>query len=216
MHAEEKLPVALNTNSLTSHTFITGATGSEKSNTVYQMISELQKNGAKFLVIEPAKGEYKHIFGMQDDVSVYGTNPAQTPLLRINPFKFPKGSHILEHLDRLVEIFNVCWPMYAAMPAVLKEAVERSYQDAGWNLTESTNPYGENLYPSFADVVRNIRSIIDSSDYDAENKGAYKGSLITRLRSLTNGLNGLIFTNDAIADSDLFDKNVIIDLSRVG
>ena len=169
-----------------------------------------------FLVIEPAKGEYKHIFGMQDGVAVYGTNPALTPLLRVNPFKFPKGIHILEHLDRLVEIFNVCWPMYAAMPAVLKEAVERSYQDAGWDLTESKNPYGENLYPSFADVVRNVRIIIDSSDYDAENKGAYKGSLITRLRSLTNGLNGLIFTNDAITDSDLFDKNVIVDLSRVG
>lgn len=213
---EENKIVCLNTNSLASHTFITGSTGSGKSNTIYQILTEAKKSGCTFLVIEPAKGEYKHIFGMQDGVAVYGTNPALTPLLRVNPFKFPKGIHILEHLDRLVEIFNVCWPMYAAMPAVLKEAVERSYQDAGWDLTESKNPYGENLYPSFADVVRNVRIIIDSSDYDAENKGAYKGSLITRLRSLTNGLNGLIFTNDAITDSDLFDKNVIVDLSRVG
>ena len=213
---EENKTVCLNTNSLASHTFITGSTGSGKSNTIYQILTEAKKSRCRFLVIEPAKGEYKHIFGMQEDVAVYGTNPALTPLLRINPFKFPKGIHILEHLDRLVEIFNVCWPMYAAMPAVLKEAVERSYQDAGWDLTESKNPYGENLYPSFADVVRNVRIIIDSSDYDAENKGAYKGSLITRLRSLTNGLNGLIFTNDAITDSDLFDKNVIVDLSRVG
>lgn len=213
---EENKIVCLNTKSLASHTFITGSTGSGKSNTIYQILTEAKKSGCTFLVIEPAKGEYKHIFGMQDGVAVYGTNPALTPLLRVNPFKFPKGIHILEHLDRLVEIFNVCWPMYAAMPAVLKEAVERSYQDAGWDLTESKNPYSENLYPSFADVVRNIRTIIDSSDYDAENKGAYKGSLITRLRSLTNGLNGLIFTNDAITDSDLFDKNVIVDLSRVG
>ena len=213
---EENKTVCLNINSLASHTFITGSTGSGKSNTIYQILTEAKKSGCTFLVIEPAKGEYKHIFGMQDGVSVYGTNPALTPLLRVNPFKFPKGIHILEHLDRLVEIFNVCWPMYAAMPAVLKEAVERSYQDAGWDLTESKNPYGENLYPSFADVVRNVRIIIDSSDYDAENKGAYKGSLITRLRSLTNGLNGLIFTNDAITDSDFFDKNVIVDLSRVG
>lgn len=213
---EENKIVCLNTNSLASHTFITGSTGSGKSNTIYQILTEAKKSRCRFLVIEPAKGEYKHIFGMQDGVAVYGTNPALTPLLRVNPFKFPKGIHILEHLDRLVEIFNVCWPMYAAMPAVLKEAVERSYQDAGWDLTESKNPYGENLYPSFADVVRNVRIIIDSSDYDAENKGAYKGSLITRLRSLTNGLNGLIFTNDAITDSDLFDKNVIVDLSRVG
>ena len=48
-------------------------------------------------------------------------------LLRINPFSFPKEIHIYEHLDRLVEIFNVCWPMYAAMPAILKDAIERAY-----------------------------------------------------------------------------------------
>ena len=49
-----------------------------------------------------------------------------------------------------------------------------------------------------------------------KNKGAYKGSLLTRLESLTNGINGMIFTNQAITDKELFDENVIIDLSRVG
>ena len=153
---------------------------------------------------------------MDEDVYVYGTNPAISPLLRINPFSFPQGVHVLEHLDRLVEIFNVCWPMYAAMPAVLKNAVEKSYVDCGWNLMFTTNKYGENIYPTFADVARNIKEIIDTSEYDAENKGAYKGSLLTRLQSLTNGINGMIFSCNDIADKELFDRNVIIDLSRVG
>ena len=89
------------------------------------------------MVIELAKGEYKHVFGGLDDVSVYGTNPLITPLLRINPFSFPSEIHILEHLDRLVEIFNVCWPMYAAMPAVLKQAIEDAYVNCGWDLVKS-------------------------------------------------------------------------------
>lgn len=223
MHHQEELEVALNPDSLTSHTFVTGSTGSGKSNTVYQLLEELRQKGVKFLVVEPAKGEYKEVLGGLLDVSVYGTNPQLTPLLRINPFSFPHGNgepsrniHILEHLDRLVELFNVCWPMYAAMPAVLKEAVEKSYEDCGWNLTESTNPYGDNLYPTFADVTRNIRTIIDSSEYDAENKGAYKGALVTRLKSLTNGINGLIFTTNELSAQELFDRNVIVDLSRVG
>ena len=67
------------------------------------------------MVVEPAKGEYKHVFG-NGVAKVYGTNPYYTPLLKINPFKFPKEIHVLEHIDRLIEIFNVCWPMYAAMP----------------------------------------------------------------------------------------------------
>lgn len=216
MHHEENTPVFLEKNSLTSHTFVTGSTGSGKSNTIYSILDKARKDGTSFLVIEPAKGEYKHIFGNRKDVSVYGTNPELTPLLRIDPFSFPKGIHILEHLDRLVEIFNVCWPMYAAMPAVLKNAIEKAYEDCGWDLTGSNNKYGEGLYPCFADVARNVRTIIDSSEYDAENKGAYKGSLLTRLSSLSNGLNGLIFTSDELTMEQLFDENVIIDLSRVG
>lgn len=208
--------VRLNKHSLTMHTFITGSTGSGKSNTVYQILYEARKNGVHFLVVEPAKGEYKDVFGNDDNVSVYGTNPDVSELLRLNPFIFPKQVHIFEHMERLVEIFNVCWPMYAAMPAVLKSAIECSYIDCGWDLTNSTNKYGDNLYPNFSDVARNIKTIIDSSEYDAENKGAYKGSLLTRLSSLTNGINGLIFTADEIKEEDLFDKNVIVDLSRVG
>lgn len=214
-HVEENI-VELTKKSLASHTFITGSTGAGKSNTVYQIIDKVRKKDVKFLVIEPAKGEYKHIFGSDKDVFVYGTNPSLTPLLKINPFSFPAGIHILEHLDRLVELFNVCWPMYAAMPAVLKSAVEKSYQDCGWDLVRSQNKYGEMLYPSFVDVAYNIKEIIDKSEFDTDNKGAYKGSLLTRLESLTNGINGMIFTCDEISNEDLFDKNVIVDLSRVG
>lgn len=216
MNHEETTPVWLAKQSFTSHVFITGSTGTGKSNTVYQILNEARESGVKFLVVEPAKGEYKHAFGNEKDVFVYGTNPIFTDLLKINPFSFPEQIHVLEHIDRLVEIFNVCWPMYAAMPAVLKEAVEKSYEDCGWDLASSINRYDNNLYPSFKDVCRNIKNIIDSSEYDNENKGAYKGALLTRLKSLTTGLNGMIFTSEELSGKEIFDKNVIIDLSRVG
>lgn len=216
MNRVEDANVCLSTQSITSHIFITGSTGTGKSNTVYQILQNALSRDIPFLVVEPAKGEYKHVFGSQKNVYVYGTNPQMMPLLQINPFRFPKEIHVLEHLDRLVELFNVCWPMYAAMPAVLKSAVERAYEDCGWDLISSSNPYSEEIYPSFSDVARNIRTIIDESEYDTENKGAYKGSLLTRLESLTTGLNGMIFSCDDCADKDLFERNVIVDLSRVG
>ena len=216
MNHMESSRVSLSKESLASHTFITGSTGSGKSNTVYQIIDEAADQGVKFLVIEPAKGEYKDIFGMDNNVSVYATNPYISPMLRLNPFSFPENIHIFEHLDRLVEIFNVCWPMYAAMPAVLKSAIEKSYVDCGWDLMRSANRYSENIYPSFADVARNIKEIIDTSEYDTENKGAYKGSLLTRLQALTTGINGTIFVADELTPEELFDNNVVVDLSRVG
>lgn len=216
MNHEENTAVQLSLPSLASHTFITGSTGTGKSNTVFQLLAQVRKKSIKFLVVEPAKGEYKQVFGSDEDVAVFGTNPTITPLLKINPFSFPEGIHILEHLDRLVELFNVCWPMYAAMPAVLKKAIEQAYQDCGWDLISSVNTYSKTIFPTFADVLRTIREIIDSSEYDNDNKGAYKGALLTRLESLTTGVYQLMFTEDEISPEKLFDENVIVDLSRLG
>lgn len=225
MHRKENTEVRLNSKSLTAHTFITGSTGSGKSTTIYKLLDELTNlqigntdNTVKFMVIEPAKGEYKNALAQNEkfDIRVYGTNPNVTKLLRINPFKFPNGKiHIYEHLDKLTEIFNVCWPMYAAMPAVLKAAMENAYRSAGWNLVKSENKHG-NIFPSFIDVAFEVEKYINKSEYSDENKSNYKGSLLTRLESLTNGINSMIFSADDIDDHELFDENVIIDLSRVG
>ena len=157
--------------------------------------------------------------GQNDNVTVYGTNPLKndSELLRINPFSFPVGEiHILEHLDRLVEIFNVCWPMYAAMPAILKDAIERAYVCAGWDLIKSENKYSNELFPTFKDLMIQIKQVLDESEYSNDNKGDYTGALVTRIKSLTNGINGLIFQSDEIAPAKLFDENVVVDLSRVG
>lgn len=219
MHQKEESEVKLSRKDLTAHTFVTGSTGAGKSNAIYQLLTELMKaENTHFLVVEPAKGEYKDVFGTLDNnpASVYGTNPNYAPLLRINPFRFPATTHIYEHMDRLVEIFNVCWPMYAAMPAVLKAAIENAYVATGWNLEESYNRTGVNIYPTFATVAREVKKYIDESEYSDENKGNYKGSLLTRLESLTNGINGMVFNADDLKDEDLFDQNVIVDLSRVG
>ena len=207
--------VCLDTKSLTQHTFVTGSTGSGKSNTIYYLINQIhnQPNAPKFLVIEPAKGEYKDVFG---NVNVYGTNPFKTPLLKINPFKFPKGVHVLEHIDRLVEIFNVCWPMYAAMPAVLKEAILKGYEDCGWDLYTSQNKYGQDLFPTFTDLLNELTIVINNSSYSEEVKSNYHGALSTRIKSLTNGIYKQLFSGDELGDEALFDNNVIVDLSRVG
>ncbi len=208
--------VRLDIKSLSMHTFVTGSTGSGKSNTVYELIRQLENAGINYMIIEPAKGEYKNVFGLIPNVKVYGTNPSYAELLRINPFKFPKGVHVLEHADRIVEIFNVCWPMYAAMPAVLKDAVLQAYKKSGWDLVESTNLYSESLFPTFQDLLDELVDVINKSAYSEEVKSNYIGSLVTRVKSLTNGLNGLIFSSNEIDNEILFNKKIIIDLSRVG
>lgn len=216
MGKEEAAGLILNRQAMASHTFITGSTGTGKSNAVYHLLDEITKNGqTTFLVVEPAKGEYKNVFGNCTDVQVFGTNPRETPLLRMNPFAFPENIHILEHIDRLVEIFNACWPMYAAMPAVLKDAIERSYQKVGWDLRNSESEKG--VFPTFFDLLDILPGVIEESHYSKDTQSDYVGALCTRVKSLTNGIYGSVLcAEDALSDAEMFDQNVIVDLSRVG
>ncbi|MDY2756336.1 MAG: DUF87 domain-containing protein [Candidatus Treponema excrementipullorum] len=215
----KNLPLKLDLQSLTMHTFITGSTGSGKSNAVYHLIKQISKcktlenKDISFLVIEPAKGEYKHIFGNRQDVAVYGVNPKSAPLLRINPFCFNSEKiFITQHISKLLAIFNVCWPMEGAMPDFLKAAVENAYTELGWDL-KTGDAIDTTLFPDFQDLCKQLKKGIENSDYSDEVKGNYMGALLTRIQSLTNGIYSQIFTNNPLLDSDLFDKNVIIDLT---
>lgn len=214
----EKSIVNLDLNSFTSHCFITGSTGSGKSNTTYGLLEKFLENNIPFLVVEPAKGEYKEAFGAVEGINIFSTNPLIGQMLKINPFRFDKNIHILEHLDRLIEIFNACWEMYAAMPAILKDAVEQIYIEKGWDLLNSIyTKKGEPTFPTFNDLMRTLPNIINNSGYSADTKGDYTGALVTRVTSLTNGISGQIFCDSYdIPDEVMFDQNTIVDLSRVG
>ncbi len=219
MYRKEQQRVRMDVNSLTSHTFVTGSTGTGKSNTIYQLLSGLHKLGKKALVIEPAKGEYHRILG--DWCKTYGTNPKISEVLRINPFSFPTGDrikkpiHVLEHIDRLIEILNACWPMYAAMPAVLKDAVELAYRNKGWDL------YSSECYPlkfpTFSDLLVTLPEVMNNSLYSKDTQSDYAGALVTRVKSLTNGINGLVLcSEDELSEQELFEADVIVDISRIG
>lgn len=214
MGAEESRRVEIDLNDLTMHTFITGSTGSGKTNATCKLISEVIEKNVKVLIIEPAKGEYKDFFGEEDSFKVYGSNPLISEILKINPFSFPANIHVLEHIDRLIEIFSSCWPLYAAMPAILKEAVEISYEKVGWNLEYSINPNNE--FPTFNVLLEVLPQLIVKSAYSEEVKSNYIGSLVTRVKSLTTGLVGNIFKGNEISSNELFNSNVILDLSRIG
>lgn len=218
-HGDRGTRVPIDLNLLSSHCFITGSSGSGKSYATYKLLDEVLQTGVKMLVIEPAKGEYKQVFGGYKGIRIYTTDPTVYKMLRINPFQFPDNIHILTHIEKLIQIFNASWSLYAAMPAILKDAVVKSYVHCGWDIDNSIWIEGisDHKYPTFNDVMEILPSIINSSDYSSDSKGDYKGALLTRVKSMTDGINGMIFErNEGIKDTLLFDSNAIIDLSEIG
>ncbi len=213
----ENTEVVLDMDSFTSHCFIAGSTGSGKSNTTYHILEQFIEHNVPFLVIEPAKGEYKKDFGKLPGIKIFTTNQQYNQLLRINPFRFQNNIHVLEHLDRLIEIFNVCWEMTPAVQAFLKNAIEVAYVKKGWDLANSINLTIEKKYPTLNDLLTIIPELVSQAQYSANTKNDIEGALLTRIKTLTNGIFGQIFCSDLdISDETLFNQNVVIDLSRIG
>lgn len=225
---KENVPVTLKVNTLASHTFITGSSGVGKSNAVYHILKSLysvqgndgNSSSVKFLVVEPTKGEYKDFFAGLPNINILTVGQAGYDVLRLNPFAFPDSKMmVLGHIDKLIEIFSACWPLYAAMPAILKSSFEKAYQCKGWDLKNSfyLGTDKNDKYPTFFDVLEQLPLIIDSSEYSAQSKGDYKGALETRVKSLTTGTFGSLFCDkQTVPDNVLFDENTIIDISEVG
>lgn len=213
------LRVPLNVDLFSSHCFITGSSGSGKSYATYQLLNSLLKNDVKMLVIEPAKGEYKQVFGNLKGLRIFTTDPNVYRLLKINPFQFPENLNVLAHIEKLIQIFNASWELYSAMPSILKDAIVQAYILCGWDIQNSIWIEGisKHKYPVFQDVMSILPRLIDDSDYSAELKGNYKGALLMRLQSMTTGMAGAIFSeHEGIADEMLFDSNAVVDLSDIG
>ena len=218
MGQAEKTPTFLNLDTFASHIFICGSSGSGKSNTTYNLLQKLIDNRVPFLVIEPAKGEYKVEFAGLPGINIFTADESPYRLLQINPFEFSPGIHIREHLDNILQVVSACWPLYGAMPGLLKKAFEQAYLDHGWDLEHSERIVQRgSKFPVFADLVTVLERIINESPYSAQTKGDYKGALLNRISSLCNGFEGQIFGRSiGIPDRTLFNENTIIDLSSIG
>ena len=93
-----------------------------------------------------------------------------------------------------------------------------TYASCGWDLVNSIHiDIGKGEFPTFSDLQKHLTAVIEESSYSADAKGDYTGALVTRVSSLTNGINGSIFCAlSEISNAVLFDQNTIVDLSRVG
>lgn len=211
--------VELNLQLFSSHCLICGSSGSGKSWGTYHLLNKFWDKNCKIMIIEPAKGEYKQKFGNKPGMTVYNVNPNVYNMLKINPFCFPKSVHIASHMKKVMDICKAAWSLTAAMPNLLEEAIRIAYEQCGWDIDNSIHidGFSDKVYPTFEDVMAVLPGLIDSSEYSAENKGNYKGSLLTRVNSMTQGLIGMIFDDETgIDDKKLFDEDVIVDLSEIG
>lgn len=212
--------LCLDKNLLKQHVFISGVTGAGKTTTCQQLLiaSELP-----FLVIEPAKTEYRTLYKIDKDIQFYTLNNESVSPFRLNPFEFLQGEHLLSHIDTLKATFAAVFPMEASMPYLIEEAIVKSYETKGWDIHTSqnyfySNPWQSNgeCFPIMSEMLIELEEVIESKKFGQELQEKYRGSLISRLDNLTIGSKGrMLNTRRSINIIDLMNQKVVIELEEL-
>ncbi|MDY0961972.1 MULTISPECIES: ATP-binding protein [Massilia] len=214
-------PVVLQQEELAKHVFITGVTGSGKTTTCMKMLLE---SGLPFLVIEPAKTEYRELHGMATDIEYYTLGREDLTPFRLNPFELvSRRSSLSSHIDVLKNTLNAVYPMEAAMPYIVEEAIIQAYRRKGWDIHTGSNylvddPFAPHsgAWPNFADMIAELDDIIQSKEMGEEFRQKYRGSLVARLSNLTQGTKGRMLNCRASLDfGRLLDRKVVIELDEI-
>lgn len=226
----------LSLDGLNSHLFVSGITGGGKSNTIKGILENLQNNTnldkkIPFLVIEPAKSEYKHLLKKIPNLQIFRPG-AKGDIFRFNPFIFEHSRKnnsvtLTKHVDMLKTTFCSAFPMYGPMPYILEEAIHKVYEKKGWSFETEDHPYYTDskdanydrkslLFPNMEDLKEEVIQVVENAGYYQDLQNNIKAALKTRINNLTLGVKGKIFNSRHSFDSELlFETPTIIELSNI-
>ena len=186
---------------LCKHLLVVGTTGSGKTERVVHILNDIDSKRYRVIVIETAKKTYRNrLWRGECDPLVYTLGDSRRRPFRINPFYFDPGASLKRHISVLADAMSELLPMEALIGPKLREAIELSYMECGWNI-ENGQYEAEGLprYPDmivFNAAVHDVCASLDS--YGAEVRANYRGALLNR---------AAIFLDEVYQDIFAFDGN---------
>jgi DNA helicase HerA-like ATPase len=231
-------PLVLPLDSLNRHVFVSGATGSGKSQTVRTLLEAATGAGIPWLVVEPAKAEYRlmaaRLAGVDGGAS--GTAAVVSEVVRIRPGEpdaIAAGLNPLEpapdengrrfplqtHADLVKALFTASFRSDEPFPQVLSAALTRVYEDAGWDLAlgETVAADANPSYPNLADLQRAAIRIVQEIGYSQRITDDVLGFIKVRLSSLRLGTTGRFLQGGHQLDfGKLLRTNAVLEIEDVG
>lgn len=216
---------------LPKHAFIAGVPGSGKTNTMHHLTSSLWKRPENeripFLVLEPAKQEYRALLNDPEmkDVYLFSPNADMSFPLHINPFEMPKGTLVAEHIRCLCSVFEGAFPLEPPMPFLLDTAIEAVYRECGWipehvylgdEIDEETGKTRK--LPSMSQLYKKLEEELATTKYSDEVRGNLESALQVRIGSLLRREMGDIFDvqKSTFSPEKWLEVPAIIELESMG
>jgi len=215
-----KVEVSMDRNHLNKHTFITGVTGSGKTTTCQRILNSADM---PFMVIEPAKTEYRVLATQNKDLLIFTLGDDSVAPFRLNPFEFFKGENITSRVDMIKANIEAAFDMEAAIPQLIESALYKCYEQYGWDIATSTNsqysdPFADGVYafPTLSDLIKKTEVVVEEQGFDDRLKNDYIGSIKARLQGLLVGSKGFMLNTPRSIDfRDLIERDVILELEEI-
>ena len=211
---------------LTKHALLAGVPGSGKTFTMLHIASQLANhaNQIPILVLEPAKQEYRALVQNPDvyDLTVFAPGGGGAFPLRINPFEFPKGMKLSEHIVNLRQVFIGAFDLEPPMPFLLDQGIENVYRACGWYPFDYNvfNEKNENIkpYPNMQMLFDEVGNLLEASDYAEEVRNNLKSVLQVRIGSLVSRETGNVFNvpKSTFMPEEWLEHSCVIELESLG
>lgn len=218
----ENSEVNIDKKDLNKHIFVAGVTGTGKTTTCQRILLE---SGMPFLVVEPAKTEYRimKLSKKTEDMVIFTLGQDNIAPFRLNPFEFFPHESLTSRVDMIKAAIEASFDMEAAIPQLIESTIYECYKDYGWNVntnknTKFENPFVDDVYafPTFNDILKKVDAVAEKQGFDERLKKDYIGSIKARLQSLTLGSKGLMLNTPRSIDFvGLLDKKVVLEIEEV-
>ena len=194
---------------LAKHMLVVGTPGSGKTTFSVGLLDRLWKDHhIPFLVIEPAKNEYRALVQSIPDLQVFTPGKNFISPFVFNPFVPPKNVKLETYKSTLKTAFAAAVSMSTPLDKIFEESINNCYSDFRWLDTYTVEDKGKIF--NISDFIKCFQETFEAIGYTGDAKNIGRAGVV-RLNSLVN-----LFDNYfSIPIEDILKKPTIIELAAI-